>query len=170
MSCRKARMEARRPRRSCSSEKPCGLWLGWSQWGRLRSGWPHILSLLKGSWKSSIPVSGDLRRADVLLPIWVPRQVLCFHVILTSGFAYWTGLGALGGETLYILCKDTVVNWRNNLPSFKGRRDTILLSTDTELRWHHQLNEHELERALGDWRTGKLGMLLPPGCKELDTT
>ena len=40
------------------------------------------------------------------------------------------------------------------------------------VKQYHQLNGHEFEQTQGDsgWRTGKPGMLLSMGCKELDTT
>ena len=37
--------------------------------------------------------------------------------------------------------------------------------------WHHQLNEHEFEQALGDGEgQGSLACCSPWGCKESDTT
>jgi len=37
--------------------------------------------------------------------------------------------------------------------------------------WHHQLNEHEFEQALGDGKGQEsLARCSPWGCKELDTT
>ena len=37
--------------------------------------------------------------------------------------------------------------------------------------WHHQLNGHEFEQALGDGEgQGSLACYSPWGCKELDTT
>ena len=39
------------------------------------------------------------------------------------------------------------------------------------VRWHHRLNEHELEQALGDDEgQGSLACCSPWDCKELDTT
>ena len=39
------------------------------------------------------------------------------------------------------------------------------------VRWHHQLNGHELEQALGDGDgQGSLACCSPWGCKESDTT
>ena len=37
---------------------------------------------------------------------------------------------------------------------------------DEMVGWHHQLNGHEFEQTLGEWRTGKPGMLQFMGCKE----
>ena len=37
--------------------------------------------------------------------------------------------------------------------------------------WHHRLNEHEFERALGDGEgQGSMACCSPWGCKELDIT
>ena len=36
--------------------------------------------------------------------------------------------------------------------------------------WHHQLNRHEFEHALGDEGQGSLAGCSPWGCKESDTT
>ena len=42
---------------------------------------------------------------------------------------------------------------------------------DEMVGWHHQLNEHEFEQALGDDEgQGSLVCCSPWGCKELDTT
>ena len=42
---------------------------------------------------------------------------------------------------------------------------------DEVVGWHHQLNGHELEQALGDGEgQGSLGCCGPQGCKESDTT
>jgi len=42
---------------------------------------------------------------------------------------------------------------------------------DKMVGWHHQLNEHEFEQALGDGKGQEsLARCSPWGCKELDTT
>ena len=42
---------------------------------------------------------------------------------------------------------------------------------DEMARWHHQLNGHEFEQALGDGEgQGSLVCCSPWGCKELDAT
>ena len=42
---------------------------------------------------------------------------------------------------------------------------------DEMIEWHHRLNEHELEQALGVGEgQGSLACCSPWGCKELDTT
>ena len=42
---------------------------------------------------------------------------------------------------------------------------------DEMVGWHHQLNGHEFEQALGDGEgQGRLAHCSPWGCKELDTT
>ena len=43
--------------------------------------------------------------------------------------------------------------------------------TDEMVGWHHQLDGHEFEQALGDSEEqGSLACCNPCGCKELDTT
>ena len=46
------------------------------------------------------------------------------------------------------------------------------MTTENEMvGWHHQLNGHEFEQALGDGEgQGSLVCCSPRGCKELDTT
>ena len=40
---------------------------------------------------------------------------------------------------------------------------------DEMVGWHHQLNRHEFEHALGDEGQGSLACCGPWGCKESDT-
>ena len=43
------------------------------------------------------------------------------------------------------------------------------MTEDEMVGWHHQLNEHEFEQALGDGEgQGSLVCCSPRGCKELD--
>ena len=45
------------------------------------------------------------------------------------------------------------------------------MTEDEMVGWHHQLNEHESEQALGDGEgQGRLACCSPWGCKESDTT
>ena len=45
------------------------------------------------------------------------------------------------------------------------------MAEDEMVRWHHQLNGHELEQILGDsGGQGSLACYSPWGLKELDTT
>ena len=45
------------------------------------------------------------------------------------------------------------------------------MTEDKMVRWHHRLNGHELEQALGDSEgQGSLACCSPWGCKESDTT
>ena len=45
------------------------------------------------------------------------------------------------------------------------------MTEDEMVGWHHQLDEHELEQALGvSDGEGSLACCRPSGCKELDTT
>ena len=45
------------------------------------------------------------------------------------------------------------------------------MTEDELIGWHHQLNGHEFEQALGDGEgQGSLACCSPLGCKELDTT
>ena len=44
------------------------------------------------------------------------------------------------------------------------------MTEDKMVRWHHLLNGHEFQQALGDGeRQGSLACSSPWGCKELDT-
>ena len=44
------------------------------------------------------------------------------------------------------------------------------MTEDEMVRWHHLLNGHEFQQALGDGeRQGSLACFSPWGCKELDT-
>ena len=54
----------------------------------------------------------------------------------------------------------------------KGRKQEEKGTTeDKTVRWHHQLNGHEFEQALGDCEgQGSLACSSPWGCKELDMT
>ena len=46
-----------------------------------------------------------------------------------------------------------------------------MMTEDEMVGWHHQLNGHEFEQALGvDDGQGGLVCCIPWGCKELDTT
>ena len=51
-----------------------------------------------------------------------------------------------------------------------GRQMEKRVAEDELVRWHHQLDGHEFERALGvgDGQ-GSLACCSPQGCKELDT-
>ena len=45
------------------------------------------------------------------------------------------------------------------------------MTEDEMIRWHHQLDGHEFEQALGDGEgQGNLAGCSPWSCKELDTT
>ena len=44
------------------------------------------------------------------------------------------------------------------------------MTEDNMVGWHHQLNRHEFEHALGDEGQGSLAGCSPWGCKESDTT
>ena len=45
------------------------------------------------------------------------------------------------------------------------------MTEDKMVRWHHRLNGHEFEQALGDGEgQGSLECFSPWGCKELDMT
>ena len=45
------------------------------------------------------------------------------------------------------------------------------MTEDEMVGWHHQLNRHEFEQALGDGEgQGSLACYSPWGCKESDTT
>ena len=45
------------------------------------------------------------------------------------------------------------------------------MTEDKMVEWHHRLNGHEFELALGDGEgQGRLVCYSPWGCKELDTT
>ena len=41
------------------------------------------------------------------------------------------------------------------------------VTEDEMVGWHHQLNGHESEQTLGQWRTGKAGMLLSMGSQRV---
>lgn len=93
--------------------------------GRQGVGGLHTLSLLKGSRRSSSTCFWRLEEGGCPLAnrsAWSGAVPSCNPYIR---LAYPTGLGALGRETPYILCKDTMVSWRNNLPSSKGRREIL---------------------------------------------
>ena len=45
------------------------------------------------------------------------------------------------------------------------------MTEDKMVGWHHRLNGHEFEQALGDGEgQGSLGSCSPPGCKDLNMT
>ena len=50
------------------------------------------------------------------------------------------------------------------------RQEETRMTEDKMVRWHHLLNGHEFQQALGDGeRQGSLACFSPWGCKELDT-
>ena len=51
------------------------------------------------------------------------------------------------------------------------RQEEKGMTEDKVVEWHHQLNGHEFEQALGDGEGyGSLAYCSPWGCKDLDTT
>ena len=53
----------------------------------------------------------------------------------------------------------------------EGRREENGTTEDEMVGWHHRLNGHEFERALGDGEgQGSLTCFSTQGCKKLDTT
>ena len=57
------------------------------------------------------------------------------------------------------------------LGKIEGRRRRVKRTEDEMVGWHHLLNGHEFEQALGDGEgQGCLACCSPRGCKESDTT
>ena len=56
------------------------------------------------------------------------------------------------------------------LGKIEGRREEKGTTEDEMVGWHHRLNGHEFERALGDGEgQGSLTCFSTRGCKKLDT-
>ena len=53
----------------------------------------------------------------------------------------------------------------------EGKREEKGTTEDKMVEWHHQLNGHEFQQALGDGKgQGSLVCCSPWGCKQSDTT
>ena len=85
----------------------------------------------------------------------------------------WIFIGRTGAEAP-ILWPPDVKNWltRKDPDAGKDRRQEDKGATEDEMvGWHHQLDGHEFEQALGDGEgQGSLTCCSPWGRKELDTT
>ena len=61
--------------------------------------------------------------------------------------------------------------WKDPDAGKDGRREEKGMTEDNMVGWHHQLNGHEFEEALGDGEgPGSLACCSPWGCKESDMT
>ena len=91
----------------------------------------------------------------------------------SNGNQSWIFIGSTDAEAL-ILWPPDVKNWLIGKDPDAGkdwRQEEKGMKEDEMVGWHHHLNGHEFELALGvDDGQGGLTCCSPGGCKELDTT
>ena len=120
------------------------------------------------------------RRIDAL-ELWYWRKFLspldCKEIkpVHRKGNQSWIFIGSTDAETeAPVLCPPDVKNWpiRKDPDVGKDWREEEKGTTEDEIvEWHHQLNEHEFEQALGDGQgQGSLACFSPWNHKELDVT
>ena len=97
------------------------------------------------------------------------------HPVHPKGDQSWVFIGRTDaeGETLVLWSPD-VKNWLIGKDPDAGkdwRQEEKRTTEDEMVGWHHQLNGHESEQALGVGEgQGSLAFCSPRGCKESDTT
>ena len=97
------------------------------------------------------------------------------HPVHLKGNQPWTFIGRTDAEAeTSIFWPHDAKNWLTGKDPDAGkdwRWEEKGMTEDEMVGWHHWLNGHEFEQALGDSdRQGSLACCSPWGCKELDMT
>ena len=112
---------------------------------------------------------------NVLLANTLESPLGCkkIHPVNPKGNQLWIFTGRTEAETPILWPPDAKRQFIRKDPDTgkDWRQEEKGMPEDEMVGWHHQLNGHEIEQALGDGqRQGRLECYSPWGCKQLDTT